>query len=456
MRTNRKTLDKILDLVGEEELQSVVKKYAKSNKDFTYFLQLKFLYLLPTDQPAKKYGAFLSNCFRTYLDRPDKINISATRKIKLYSEELRQQCLDMISLNNYIEAYGIIKNLLLYNSLLIEKTWPGSPKDLLAIHIDILNTYYSLAEQNLARPLKEEMLQELQSLLITGSIKLFDTDFNSLNLLAKLLDGEGKLDLFFAGYYEYLKDQPPRSSLTHTAIRSFLINTGIYSNKNWAEKLYKDNLISSAQIYEQCEFWLKENRLQVTEKLATNAIGFISGRSRGAFYEILCRTKLADGKTKEAIVDLLTFINDPHTTAPMLEKVLKVFPYEFKLEVRKKISANDIIEKLGSKKEKLSIAYLLAWLDYSEELIKLAKKLNSTSIVMPFNKALYKSNPDKLKAFYISYIDNYLENHIGKMSIHYTSKFLEEIKRSGTPKLKDQLNRHISEKFSHRVSVSNL
>ncbi len=456
MRTNRKTIEKILDLVGENELKSVVKKYAKSNKDFNYFLQLKFLYLLPTDEPAKKYGAFLSNCFRTYLDRPDKINISATRKIRQYSEELRQQSLDMISLKNYIEAYGIIKNLLLYNSLLIEKTWPGSPHDLLDIHIEILKTYNKLSEQNLARPLKEEMLQELQSLLTTGSIKVFDTGFNAMNLLAEILYKEGKAESFFETYYEFLINQPPRSSLTHTGIRSFLINTGVYSSKKWAEKLYKDKLINSSQIYEQCEHWLKENRLKEATQLAERAVGFVSGRSRGAFYEISCRTKLADGKTTAAIEDLLTFITDLHTTAPMLEKAIKAFPDKFKMEVKKKLSAKDIIEKLDSKKEKRSVAYLLAWLDYSAELIQLAEELNSTYVVMPFNKYLYNSNPDELKAFYISYIDNYLENHIGKMSIHFTTKLLDDIKKSGTPKLKDELSRHISEKFSHRVSVSNL
>lgn len=456
MRTNRKTLDKILDLVGEDELKSVVKKYAKSNKDFAYFLQLKFLCLLPTDEPAKKYGAFLSSCFRTYLDRPDKINISATRKIKQYSEELRQQSLDMISLKNYIEAYGIIKNLLLYNSLLIEKTWPESPQDLLDIHTDILTTYHNLSEQNLARPLKEEMQQELQSLLTTGSIKVFDTRYNAMNLLAEVLHKEGKADHFFEAYYEYLVNQPPRSSLTHTGIRSFLINTGTYSSKNWAEQLYKNKLIGSSQIYEQCEHWLKENRLKEAAQLAERAVGFVSGRSRGAFYEISCRTKLADGKTAEAIEDLLTFVTDLHTTAPMLEKAIKAFPDDFKMEVREKLSAKEIIEKLESKKEKLSVAYLLAWLDYSAELIQLAESLNSTYVVMPFNKYLYESYPNELKAFYVRYIENYLENHIGKMSIHFTTKLLDEIKKSGTPKLKDQLSRHISEKFSHRVSVSNL
>ena len=456
MRSNRKTLDKILDLVGEDELKSVARKYAKSNKDFTFFLQLKFLYLLPTDEPVKKYGAFLSNCFRNYLDRPDKINISATRKIKLYSEELRQQSLDMISLKNYIEAYGIIKNLLLYNSLLIEKTWPDTPQDLLNIHVDTLETYHNLSEQNLGRPLKEEMLNELQSILTTGSIKVFDSGFNALNLISNTLNKEGGIDPFFEDYYEFLLNQPPRSSLTHIAIRSFLINTGIYSSKNWSKKLYEDNLISSAQIYEQCELWIKENRLKEAAQLAENTVGFVSGRSRGAFYEISCRTKLAVGKIEEAIEDLLTFVTDLHTTAPMLEKAIIAFPDDFKMKVRKKLSAKEIIEKLANRKEKLSVAYLLAWLDYSDELIQMAEDLNSTFVVMPFNKYLYKSNPEKLKAFYIRYIDNYLENHIGKMSIHFTTKILDEIKKSGTPELKDQLSRHISEKFSHRVSVSNL
>ena len=75
---------------------------------------------------------------------------------------------------------------------------------------------------------------------------------------------------------------------------------------------------------------------------------------------------------------------------------------------------------------------------------------------MPFNKYLYKNKPDELRSFYVRYINDYLENHIGKMSIHFTTKLLDDIKKSGTPKLKDELSRHISEKFSHRVSVSNL
>jgi len=456
MRSNRKTLERILNQVDEDELKAAVKKYASSNKDFLFFLQLKFLHLLPTDEPGKKYGSFLSNSFRYWLDKPEKINITATKKIQLYSEELRQQCLDMISLQNYIEAYGIIKNLLLYNSLLIEKTWPNSQQGLLLIHREILITYHKLAEQKLARPLKEELLSDLQSLLITGSVRVFEVEYNAINLLTQLLKQEGKAEGFFNSFYNFLLGQLPKSSLTAIAVKSFLIQTVNHSSENWTEKLYQSKLINNALIYEQCEQWLLQENPKAAAQLAEKAIHFVSDGSRGPFYEIICKTKVAHGSIKEAIEYLLAFAADTHTSAPMIEKAIASFPDSLRLEAWKRLPAGSLIKKLDKKKEKLVVAHLLAWLDYPGELLELAQQFNSTYLLMPFNKNLFRQHPDQLLSFYTRYIDDYLENHIGQMSIQFTSKLLEDIKRSGAPQLADQLSKHITKKFSHRKSVNQL
>lgn len=456
MRSNRKILEHLMQLVSEDDLRAVIKKYANSNTDFMYFLQLKFLYLMPTDEPVKKYGAFLSASFRNWLDRPDKINVTATKKIKLFSEELRQQSLDMISTKNYIEAYGILRNLLLYNSILIEKTWDRNPDLLLDIHLDILNTYHKLSEQKLGRPLKEEMLNDLRGLLITGSIKIFDIRFNALDLLISISNKDKKSDEFFIQYFDHLCLQPSKSSLTSNAVRAFLIITSLHSSRNWAKNLYDSNMINSNQFYEHCEQWLLEGKYAAALNLCESALNFVAVGSKGQFYEVLCRIKIAANDFPNAIEDLMSFASDHYTTAPMLEKALRIFPEEFRLAAKRKLSAEFLFEKMKNKKEKLSIAHLLIWLEQGPQLLKLAEIQNSSYILLPFNKYLYRNYPKQLKQFYIQYIDNYLENHIGKMSIHFAANLLDEIKKSGVHQLADQLSDHISHKYSYRKSVHHL
>lgn len=456
MRNNKRILDQILELTDDNELRAAIRKYARSEKDFFYHLQVSFLHLIPSDQPAEKYTAFLSSCFRTWLDRPDRINKTVAKKISGITEELRQQSLDMISTKNYIEAYGILKNLLLYNSLLIEKTYPHSPEALLINHRDILSTWKKMSLLLLPRPLIEEMINELGNLITTGSVKLIETEINALDVLTSLLVEEKRREKLFNEFLNFLTNQPPKSLLREKSVKSLLINTVIHSEHNWAEKLYNAGVISNTALYEQCEIWLNKGQTAQSLKLCQNCMDFLSAGNQSPFLELMTRLQIAEGKFEQALDHLITFASDRHTPHKILARTLENTPEKFRQYALKNLKASEVIQRMSGKRETLLLAYVMVWLRYTEELMTIAEDQKFPELLMPFNKILFKECKKELIRFYQDYLDEYLSTHIGSMSINFTSKLLDEIRKSGAGELSRILSDFISKKYSYRKSVSQL
>jgi hypothetical protein len=443
---------KIMSNVRDEELRYAVLQYARKDSSFKEFLHLRFLHLMPDDNPSGKYASFLSGFLRKYLDRPDKLTTRASLHLVRYFEELRQQAKDLISGRNYIEAYGIFINLLLYNSLLIEKTAPDSPEELTDFQKELITTFSSMLQMNVPRPLLLEIERELHSLLMTGSIHLLHPRLNPLDLLLKRADSDERRFKLINDYIDHLIENPPEPGILKTSWTALLNQALNYETKATVLRLLEEEVLRGKEIYKLAFEYQEENMPDQANLLIDCALKHYGPKLEHYFLEPRLLNHLKHNNEKEAADSMKRILNAPHPDPVSLKKLLRSIDSDKSTAFTQ--LAEDVTLTENSNPRKLKIlAIFLSWMNRVDRVFELLKNQGDVWSMIEFNSFLYPEKKEELYDYYLEYLTRYLDNHIGRMSVEHISKLLSDIRGGGMYELADKLDRTLKSDFSHRKSL---
>nr|MBS0037860.1 hypothetical protein [Saprospiraceae bacterium] len=455
MRRIKKLTSEILQTADSDELRYVVQRYAGKNKDFNHYLLLKFLHLIPSDKPVSKYADFLSSYLRNFLDRPDKITPRVSKQLSGSLEELRQQSLDLLSTKNYIEAYGIIINLVLYSSLLIEKSLPHADDHLLVIEGKVNDALSKMLDIKLPRPLMDEIEKDLRSMVTTGSVRTIHPEKNILDTLLNQKETATQRKNIVLEFIQYNDTQPPKAVTTQMAWKAILHQLVKYKYKPLLNNLLKREVLSISTLIDRIKYYSEQGHSPLSETLIEASIQSFNSASKPVFYELKFKGELESNKYPLANKTLISLIQSSYTTVKTIEKSLRQIPEDFKSQFKKYLLEEDYKEIIGSRADKKVNAHILIWLGREKEVLEWVKDQGDIGLLLAFNKPLFLSIPEELNTAYKAYLDEYLGTHIGKRSIEHVSTLLVEIKKSGTRQLAEHLEKYIHEHYGYRKSIVN-
>ncbi len=444
---------KILSQVKDEDLRYTVLQYARNHRDFRDFLHLHFLHLLPDENPKKKYANFLSGFLRKYLDRPDKITNRSTKQILNALEELRQQARDLISTRNYLESYAIFINLLLYNSLLIERTAPNSPTELTDFQEMLVSSFAEMLEMELPRPLLNEIEAELKSMLLTGSIYPLHPTLNPLALLLMRADSNSRRKALLNEYIDYLESHPPEPGILRASWAAMLHQSLLYKNKATTFLLLEREVLKGKEIYRLAFDFLNEDKISEMDLLVDCALKHYGPKLEHYFLEPKLIRYIKSGDDKRAVTTMQCILNSPYSDHVSLKKLLRnIDPAEKKLFAG--MTGDFVNQKDFSTNRLKVIAVFLSWLEKEDDLFEMIKEHGDVWAMIEFNSFLGDKKKKELFEYYRKYLIQYLDNHIGRMSIEHTRKVLSHIRGSGMYQLADKLEDEMKSEFSHRKSFA--
>ncbi|GEM_PF-2123967 len=444
---------KILSQVKEEDLRYAVLQYARTHKDFKDFLHLHFLHLLADENPRKKYANFLSGFLRKYLDRPDKITNRSTKQILNALEELRQQARDLISTRNYLESYAIFINLLLYNSLLIERTAPNAPVELTDFQEVLVSSFADMLELELPRPLLNEIETELKSMLLTGSIFPLHPTLNPLALLLMRADSSSRRKALLNEYIDYLENHPPEPGILRASWAAMLHQSLMYKNTAITLLLLEAEVLKGKEIYRLAFEVLKEDKIDEMNLLVDCALKHYGPKLEHYFLEPKLISHIKADDDKSAASTLQRILNSPYSDHVSLKKLLRnIDPAEKKIFTG---MAGDFVNQKDFSTNRLKvIAVFLSWLEKEDDLFEMIKDHGDVWAMIEFNSYLGDRKKNELFDYYREYLVQYLDNHIGRMSVEHTRKVLSHIRGSGMYQLADKLEVEMKSEFSHRKSFA--
>ena len=456
MRSIKKLTGNILETAEGDQLRAAIKKYASKNKDFNHYLLLKFLHLIPSDQPTEKYSGFFSSYLRKYLDRPDKLSPRSCKQLTESFEELRQQSFDLISTKNYIEAYGIIQNLILYVSLLIEKMLPSSDEQLVAMEGKIQDALDKLGAVKVPRPLAAEIEKNLFEQLINGAVRTVNPDKNSLDFLLRQKESMAGRKVIIEQLIQFNNRQNPKSVTTSLLSKALLHQLVKYKFKKPLDDFLKSNKLGAAEVIDRVEQYYQMERADYAQHLITRSISAYPKNVLPLFLEKKLTVELNGNEYERAHNTLLELIQSSHSNSKLIEKIFRNIPDDFKEVVKEELS-DESLESTVDIPNKEVKAHTLIWLEREEEFMDWAiKGGGEIKLLLRFNKQLYRSRPKNLKRAYTRYFDHYLKYHIGNQSAIHVSELLSEIRRSGALKLAEELEAYVQKVYGYRKSIVNL
>ncbi|TVR80388.1 MAG: hypothetical protein EA409_08130 [Saprospirales bacterium] len=444
---------KILDNVSESDLRYAVAQFARQNKDFKNFLHLRFLHLLPDENPAKKYAHFLSHFLRIYLDRPDKINSRSSKQIYRALEELRQQAKDLITVKNYIESYGIFINLMLYNSLLIEKTSPDTPVEFDEFQRDFMESFSLMLEMDVPRPLLLELEEDMRNLLLSGSIFLLDPRSNALDLLLKRADSDDRRLSLLVEYTAYLQHKALKPEILKNSWVALIHQSLKYGYKDHLIHLISLEKLRGKTVYRLIFDYMDEDQIIFSEMLIEASLAHYGNKLEHYFLEPRLLIGLKYGYPEKARACMLKVVKSPFQDYKTLRKLLRQIP-EDERDLFIQITAELIPDQKISPATLRVYATFLTWVNELEQTFELIRDYGNIWIMIEFSSLLQGNLKEVLVNYYSEYINQYLESHIGKMSIEHIRKILSGLRDNGAYAIADSLEKNLRSNFSHRKSVS--
>lgn len=450
----RKLSKSLLEEVNNDELRYVVRQYAQRDKSFNDYLMLRFLHLLPSEKPSKKYAAFLSSYLRKYLDRPDKINSRTTKSICRSLEELRQQGLDLASTKNFIESYGIFINLLLYCSLLIEKTSPNTPEELMELEGVILQSFSDYLDLKIPRPLLTEIEEDLKGLILTGSIRLFDARLNPLDLLLQRADSDARRRVIIKEFIDYSLKNAPSDQLMQMSWLALLYQSLKYEFEDILDYLLGEEILSTKKVLETTGIFIREGKYSKAEMLIKAGQKKDAESLKASYLEMELMLSRATEDYHRASNCILQLIKSRYTDPKSLRKILHKLSDSEKEKITQSQKWPDYLEEIYKQGKPEVLAALLMWLEDYDRLFELLTNFKETNKLMPYNKVLYENKSRELTSYYKNYVDKYLSHHIGKLSIRHLDQLLDNLRKSNVRNLADQLNKYVRKKYNYRSSIN--
>ena len=420
----------VINGVSDQELRNFVTQYASQNPHFALMLKAKFAHLIELTDNEEKYYQ-LCKRFATTLGSK-KLSISKINKLVNYIDDLADLSDDLISLSHYREAFDLIFGILRYTSIRYQR-YHEIPLEKCLIKIQKKIGYFFTADA--APEFRKSVYEKLTSFLAEKSYSLLDPN-NLFNLLFNEAHSQSRRQDIVSHLEQYLRDNSPSVEGAMTLIK-FYQSFGRHQDVVDVVIEYKDQYQLILRIFQ----WLSEKdpslALYAAEELYEVADGH---RLRKFAFDQVCN--LGD-KTSLQKICIRYFLD--HRSAQALETIRKVVP----------TYANDLLATIASiledEGDERNLSRILGEMGKTDALMALLQSSPDLNLIISRAKYLYESHYLELESLLLSRFEAFLKVHIGTQSFSETRRIMQQLNRSGMPKLVDALYDMITHEFSERT-----
>lgn len=427
------------DIMAEVQLKDVkafLLYYAKNDKAFEIAMKAHFISRIITSDPDGKYLRILNQVIKPRTLAHDKIGPTLKKTIKFIFQDFLYQLDDLLSTEDYKEAFYIVKNSLdkiayLQNKYLIQD------KAIEKYRLEFLSSLQVILDQNLAPKFRKEaeqllienikksyflpkqenlivllddcsILTETDKKTIVGDLlKKIDMKYDNLNVIKTML----QIAVPVPQVAKTLTTQIP-----HDKIFKCLVDM-ILERKHKVVEFYISHKSSDYSLYSEVLSCMALHEREEYQKLVTTLNTIDTDRT-----PILILREMIQQLSVQFLQ--LEFSN--------IKKWIEKLPFNLRCEILFKSEKYDLL--IAQLKEKQDLDWLKV---YDEKIID----------------AGYR---DKIEELYTDLAMNYLEVHIGENANIYILEILHRLKVISEKEMLENLQTMLFEKYSHRKSLQNI
>ena len=434
-KRNRKLqLKEILEDVDINDLKSFIYQYARKDSPFEVALKAHFVSRVSKIDGDLKYHRILGEIIKPKTFAHPKIGPTARKTISIVLTDFKLQMSDLLSTEDYKEAYYIIKSSLDKIAYLQNK-YALKDKSVEECRTSMLDGLAIILKQNLAPKFRLEVEKNLLDIVSTSYYipkeKNVITLLNDLDILTE----KDKINIIndLNAKREQVDDQTNISMTVIQLTYPFV-------------PLAKDVLVEMKQelVYEGLSSLIKKRKFRYVDFFLTNKhIEFNFNREilqchyhlNKENYEELSQYLIKLDTKHIPVMVLKELIHSLHTTYlksgfKVIKSWVDTLPFGFKARIYDEAEAYE--ELIGILKEHNDFEWLKV---YDSKLIKLGFKQD-------------------VQDLYMSVSNNYFESHMGTKANEFVRKLEQRLKTINQDLMIIEIKEKLFENFSHRTTFN--
>jgi hypothetical protein len=430
-------INNILSQVEFPDLKNFVKHYATKDKKFSTELKVHFARKVDLADNEKKYKAILDSVIRPMAGKETDAKAADVRNLVKIATELCEQAGDTLSLELHGECFNILKNTI--NKVNYTRYhYDYYESELLNINKELHILLKELMEASIPQDLRENIQSYIRELAQTSYYQYQDITVNValMALDMKFIPVEELLEIVQKQKERNFRDDEQLSVLYALM---FIAMEELGTESQFTPE--KKHLQLMDRIPEQI---IKSGKLKSALKLVKKLINLTPSISELRMTEILLLMKLnREQEYRQAINDGFLMTNDLRIL-DIARESLPESDFEILIE-----NLNEELIKKGTSSDKLAGYYTRT--EQWHLLMESMKKLRDFRTLMNYDKVLYSTNlQNELCLLYESMVEEFLETHIGSVSLNFIDELINHFKRIRATKVLNRVVMMIEMKFPHR------
>lgn len=438
MEKNRRQIKlKIKDLIDELDpslINAFIVQYASHDKSFEMAFKAHFISnIKETADEREKYRRLLDEMIKPK-NAYNTINASQKKVISIVFRDLLLQMNDLLSTDNYTEAYYLGKECLDKMAYLKNRyrSWDNTIE---ACRVNILKGIELILEEELAPGFRKNMEDELKDLAsrsyyIPGEYNLLEV-LNGQNVLIR----EEKKQ-----FIEDLIGKSDKSGNIHNILKTII------------------------QLSHPFPDLASEIMMEYSHDHVFEAIKALIGDGKFNIVDFYIDNQEVEFCFNKELLNVFKWIEkDEHSE---ISKALNTFPNEKYSIIELKLLAEALPEiYLRKESEKISAwveslpfglaSSIYARANKNEKLIEMLYEKDDVEWLKVYDKTLIDRDfMDDIQDLYNTLVINYMTNHIGKKTREYLDKIHQHLSAIEESGIYDKLYNKISDQFDHRISLS--
>ena len=439
MKPKTLNINALLEVITFEELKSFVKNYSVSDKKFSTMLKVNFARKLELENNYDKYRNILDSVLRPVTKAERSVSINEIKTLINVVKDLIEQAKDAFALNQFVEVMHICSACLLKCSYTLTH-FDHKTSELKQLLIELHNLLFDLYKAPAAIDLKDELVEFFKNSLNLSYFQLNSEKYNALDFLVfnHIFSVEESISMVNKRF----DNQPTPSDIVILYSIRFRILEG-----EAFEKALKLESKHARYIEAIIDDVINCGDMQTAVKLLDHFVQTDTKNVRLSLKNAKVRYKLVGKKSLKEIASI--FLDSKNLEIIDFVKSAKDDEYQ---ELIKLIKKNSKFESLQSS---IYYPYYLAKIDEWDDLLTYLNANKDIQILRQFDKQLYAHRQLMTIILYEESLENYLNTHIGDMSIQYLNELYYHLKSFNAITLINKISKMLKTKFSHRSGIEN-
>ncbi len=448
-KSNQKiTVHSILQNISQEELNTFVRAYARSNRNFSIALKTKFATNVEVENSQEKYLQVINAAISVHKTAKGEYSPKSMQHISKLIHQMFVQAEDVIALKNYAEGFSILEACMLKVAPLLRYNPKLEENQNLIFRF--LQISWELYQKEIAPTLRERIWDFIKQEAFKTFYFQENLEAQFFHLLLETTDDSEKVSLLTEAVSKQLetKDLLIENKVALIAFQLALFEKSKEEEK--AEALMQAHLDHENILVLAIEDAVKKQKFDRAKRLYLANPDTVNSR--------LLLEKIDNLFLKVALQE-----NDVSNILKLAEKrFLQTYDFQFfeHLQIHSSnitIQYEAILEQLKkhpySTKKRDVIAELHFQLDAIDALFAYFESIRSLDLLQQYDAQLIKDNKKRVYSIYEDLILEYVRNHIGRKSSQKTSNIIQHLRNIGARDLADKLVHICRTDYSERHTL---